>query len=97
MLYPQTHVSSLKDSSVWLKSFYNFKFGDTLFSKIMPNICKPHTKSIHKIQQFPWNPIIFGKIKLTLYPQVRNSMTHPTDNIMHGRKSTKIIDIMILI
>ena len=33
--------------------FANLKFGGTLFSKIMPNFCRPHSISIHKLLQFP--------------------------------------------
>ena len=33
--------------------FANFKFGGTLFSKIMSNYGRPHVISIHKMQQFP--------------------------------------------
>ena len=40
----------------------------TLFSKVMPNFCRPHPVSIHKIQhQLPWKPIFFDKFKLFLY------------------------------
>ena len=51
-------------------------FSDILFSKIMPNICRLHAMSIHKIQQFPSSPFIFSK--LILYPHVRDSMTQLT-------------------
>ena len=58
--------------------FANFKFWvNTLFSKIMPNFCRPHAMSIHKILQFPWYHFI-DKLKLMLYPRVRNSITHLT-------------------
>ena len=53
----------------------------TLFSKIMPNFCRPHAVPIHKIQQqLPWKPIhLFDNIKLILYFLVRNSTTLPPD------------------
>ena len=34
-------------------SFANFKFGSTLFPKIMPNFCRQHDNIIHKMQPFP--------------------------------------------
>ena len=37
----------------------------------------PDVMAIHKIQQFPSKQFI-GKIKLILYPQVRNFMTQMT-------------------
>ena len=60
--------------------FANFILGGTLFPKIMPNFCMTHALSIHKRQQFPWRPFIsfFYKIKLILYPQLRNSILNPT-------------------
>ena len=32
-----------------MQSFANSKFGDSLFSKIMSNFCRPQAMSIHKI------------------------------------------------
>ena len=47
----------------------NFRFGGTLFSKIIPNFCRPHAMSIHEIQQILWSKSIL------LYPRVRSSTT----------------------
>ena len=59
--------------------FANFKSRGALFSKIMPNFCTLHAVSIYKLQQLSWNPLyFFDKIKLILYPQVRDSMTQLT-------------------
>ena len=38
----------------------------------------PGLMSIHKNQQFLEGQSFFDKIKLSLYPQVKNSMTQPT-------------------
>ena len=75
-----------------MDSFAYIKFWDVLFSIMMPNFCRAHAMSIHKMQQFPWTPlIVFGKIKLILYPRVRNSTTHltlvtsaPTPHILYN-------------
>ena len=58
----------------------NFKFGGSLFSKIMPNFCRPHAMSIFKIHTaISLKPYHFiGKLKLILMPLVRNSITHLT-------------------
>ena len=68
----------LKDEQLSQKScFDNFKFGGTLFSKIMSNFRWPHTI----LCQFKTHSNLlerhsfFNKIKLILYPQGRNSMT----------------------
>ena len=62
----------------------------------MPKFCKPHAKSIHEIQQFPCNPIIFWINQVNL-GSASYKLHDPTDIIMYGRESTKIIDIMNLI
>ena len=50
----------LVDEQLLQKScFANFKLRGTLFSKIIPNFCRLHAISIHKIQQFFWNSLIF--------------------------------------
>ena len=75
-----------------MDSFASIKFWDILFSIMMPNFCRAHAMSIHKMQQFPWTPlIVFDKIKLILYPRVRNSTTHltlvtsaPTPHILYN-------------
>ena len=51
-----------------MESFSNFKFGGTLFSKIMPNFCIQKIKHIH----------FFDTVKLIFYPWVRNSTTQLT-------------------
>ena len=53
--------------------------------------------SVYKIQQFLWGPFIFVKIKLTLYPQVRNSITQLTlvDALCNWRRGDDILEMII--
>ena len=59
-----------------LKTFFSrLNFWTTLLSKIRPNFCRPHTMSIHKIQQFHLNTVYFwAKALLFRTHQARNSM-----------------------
>ena len=57
-----------------LKTFFSrLNFRTTLLSKIRPNFCRPHTMSIHKIQQFHLTTV--EKTLLFGTHQARNSMT----------------------
>ena len=60
-----------------LKTFFSrLNFWTTLLSKIRPNFCRPHTMSIHKIQQFHLTTVDFwAKTLLLRTHQARNSMT----------------------
>ena len=66
-----------------INRFSNFQFGDTLYLlKLSPTFVGP-TLSIHKIQLKPIH--IIDQIKLILYPQIRNYITHLT--IRHSMSS----------
>ena len=56
-----------------------FRFGGTLFSKIMPKFCMPNFMPIEKtaISVKPINCI--DKLQQNLCPRVRNSTTHLTN------------------
>ena len=56
--------------------FSRLNFWTTLLSKIRPNFCRPHSMSIHKIQQFHLTTVDFW-VKTLLFRthQARNSMT----------------------
>ena len=58
-----------------LKTFFSrLNFWTTLLSKIRPYFCRPHTMSIHKIQQFHLTTVDFwAKTMLFRTHQARNS------------------------
>ena len=56
--------------------FSRLNFWTTLLSKIRSKFCRPHTMSIHKIQQFHLTTVDFwAKTLLLRTHQARNSMT----------------------
>ena len=73
------------DQFLLMTSVSNFKFGGTLFSKIMPNFSRPHSRPRYvnsQLQQFLWSTLIFfDKIKLILYQ--KQKFHNPPDPKLH--------------